>query len=231
MKRFLAVPFLVFLCAPAAEAACVSYPDVPVNITPVFESPKYDFSENLAAIQQIASDRQHVIPHNESVTLGITRYERVLQFHIPMEIEQRPGDLACAWVKEADITVGYRAVTVFIAREIPGRSCGYEETVNHEQKHVEVNRELLIEYIPRIKEAMKNYLRANGMFRVQDPKYAEQLLREKLNIAMQAIIKDMEAENVRRQQQVDSPEEYARLAHVCQGQLTVIADNYRRGKR
>jgi hypothetical protein len=205
---------------------CDSYPNVPVNLNPVFDEPQYDFSHNLADLQSIANDRLHSIPHYHAVAMGITRYEPILQFRIPMEVVTPPDGLACAHVQHVDVTVGYRQVTVYIANEIPADSCGFNETLAHEQKHVAVNRQLLQEFAPQIEERLKSYLKQYGVFRVQNAEYAEKLLREKLQVVMDEMIQQMQAENVRRQQLVDSRSEYDRLAHVCHGDLARIAQHF-----
>ena len=202
---------------------CEPFPNVPVNITPVFDQPAYDFTQNLASIQKIASDREHSIPQYHEITLGITRYEPVLEFHVPIEVVTPPSGLVCAHVKHVDVTIGYRNVTVFIANEIPRDSCGFDETMGHEQKHIAVNKQILDEFVPVIEQRFKDYLRLNGVLQVENAEYAQKVLSDKLKTIMNEIIAQMEQENIRRQREVDSPEEYNRLAHVCNGDLTGIA--------
>jgi hypothetical protein len=225
---------IVFFADPAAAqdvVSCDSYPDVPVNIIAVFDEPQYDFSQNLASVQAIARDRQHAIPHNEAIAMGITRYSPVLEFRIPMMVETPPDGLACARVQHVDVTVGYHDVTVFIANEIRQGTCAFAETMGHEQKHVAVNRELLQEFAPRIEERLKSYLRLYGVFRVENADFAEQLLRERLTSEMNDIIQQMQNENIQRQQLVDSRSEYERLSRVCGGDLSRIAGQFMRAGR
>lgn len=226
---------LYFVCAQSVQAhdvdSCDPFPDVPINITPVFDEPQYDYSKNLAEIQAIASDRQHSIPQYHSITLGITRYEPMLEFHVPIVVHEPRNGAACAYVQHVDVTIGYRNVTVFIANEIPRPGCGFDETMAHEQKHIAVNREILQKFVPLIEERFKSYLKLNGVLQVQNAKYAQQVISERLQSIIEDMIGQMGQENIREQREVDSAEEYNRLSHVCNGDLGVIADLYRRTGR
>jgi hypothetical protein len=237
MKTFLfAVFFLgVVLAAVPAPAQdiddCQSYPNVPVNVHAVFDQPRYDYSQNLTSLQTLASDHEHSIPQYHEVTMGLTRYEPVLEMHVPMVIVTSSEGLVCAYVKRVDVTVGYRDVTVFVASDIPQNSCGFNETLGHEEKHVAVNRGLLNEFVPRIETRLKDYMRMNGIFRTENADYAEKIMNEKLKSIINDVVYDMDSENAERQRQVDSPQEYARLSSVCNGQLSHIADQFRRTGR
>jgi hypothetical protein len=220
--------------APAQDAApdvsgCDSYPNVPVSVTPLFEEPQADFTQNLATIQQIARDPRHSLA--ESLALGVTRYNPVLEIHVPIEVVTPPSGLACAYVKHADVTVGYRDVVVFIASEIPRDSCGFAEIMGHEQKHIAVNRELLAKYAPLIEEKLRSYLKLYGVFRVENVDYAKSLLHDRLGAITGDLVAQMQSENVELQRQVDSPEEYARLGRVCNGELAAIAGEFRQTGR
>jgi hypothetical protein len=206
---------------------CRPRADVPVNIHAIFDEPRYDFSQNLHEMQALSSDHEHSIPQYHEVTMGLTRYEPILELRVPMVIVTSSDGLSCAHVKRVDVRVGYRDVTVLIASEIPQHSCGFVETFNHEGKHVAVNRQLLDEFVPRIEARLKEYMEKNGVFRTENADYAERVMNEKLKAIINDMVADMDSENEDRQRQVDSPEEYARLSHVCNGELARIASVYR----
>src|ERR1700733_608716 len=100
--------------------------------------------------------------------------------------------------------------------------------MGHEQKHIDVNREILDEFVPLIEERFKSYLNLNGVIEVEHAAYAEQIIKDKLKSIMDEMTGQMEEENIRRQREVDSVEEYTRLSQVCEGELTNIANRYRR---
>src|SRR5262249_41194174 len=143
--------------------SCGAYGDVPVKLTPVFGAPRYDFSRNLAAIQAIASDKQHSIPQYHAITMGITRYEPILESHVPVTVKTVNGH-SCAHLDQINVTLGYRDVTVFIANEILQNSCGFNETLAHEQKHISVNQHVLDQFMPVIEDRIGFYARTNASF-------------------------------------------------------------------
>jgi len=234
MKKFLALLLFLGVLPQGVSAqdstTCDSYRDVPVAIAPVFDEPRLDASQDLDSIQSIASDRLHSIPHNETIAMGITRYRPVLELHVPMVVETASTGLSCARLERVRVTVGYRDVTIFIANEIAKGTCGFSETLGHEQKHVAINRQLLLEFAPRIENELKSYLRLYGSFRVENVHDAEQRLHERVKDFMDDMVEQMRTENLRRQQLVDSRSEYDRLAHVCGGELSRIATHYKKNR-
>jgi hypothetical protein len=223
---------LVFGTPPAAARDtidCGNRGETAVHVTSIFDEPRLDFSQNLAGVQSIAGDHSHnhSIPHYHGVTMGITRYEPAIEFHVPLTVETRGDSMACARVDEVNISIGYRDVVVFIANEIPRYSCAFDETMAHEQKHIDANRELLDKFVPMIEERIKAYLRANSAFLVEKPENAEALVRKRLDVIANEAVAKMETENIRRQREIDSPEEYRRLAQVCDGELSKLAGRYR----
>jgi hypothetical protein len=207
---------------------CPSYPDVPINITTQFDDPTFDYSQNIAAIQRLSSDTSHSI--KEGLTLGLTRYDPVLEFRVPIREVSLASGLSCAFVDHVDVTIGYKNVAVFIASEIPEDSCGFNQVLAHEQKHINVNKQILAEYTPRIERELKEYLRLNGVFREQTHDYALSILQGKLHEILNGIIADMTQENMRRQQMIDTRAEYARVSASCGGQLSNIAARFLQGR-
>ena len=216
---------------PAADpiAECSSEPDVPVNVTEIFPDPVYNFDTPLAGIQQLASDSRHSI--HEMLTLGLTRYQPVLGFQVPIKGIQFPNGFACAHIDHVDVTIGYQDVTVYIADEIPRPGCGFDEIMGHEQKHIAVNRDILAEYAPLIQSRIKAYVQQNGTFREAQPDAAIQHLHDQLQAILNHVAEQMVNDNSHRQQLVDSPQEYRRVSMSCSGQLQVIANRYFRGQR
>lgn len=91
-----------------AEAECASYPTVPVNVNPVFEEPRYDYSVDIPTLQTLSQDPQHTVHgSHHGLTLGLTRYEPVLEFRVPIRKISFPDGLNCAHVDHVDVTIGY----------------------------------------------------------------------------------------------------------------------------
>jgi hypothetical protein len=214
------------LQSPRAHArnddACEPYANIDIGVTPVFDNPAVNATLPLASIQQMARASANIIPHYDSVTLGVTHYEPVIEFRAPILERPLSDGSYCARVQRIDATIGYRNVTIFIANELNADPCSANHVMGHEQKHVAVNLALLQEYVPLIQKRLAEYLSLYGMFRMQTPEYANTLLREKANAILNDMSNRMLEENRRRQQLVDSPEEYARNNTVCGGRINEI---------
>jgi len=206
------------------STSCPSYPDVPVHIINRFDTPNYDYTQTIPTLMGQASDTHHSI--HESIPLGLTRYRPLLSIRLTTKTMDIPEGLTCIYVEHVDVTLGYQDVIVFIANEVPPQSCGFQEVLAHEQKHIAVNQKLLEEYSPLIEARLKDYLKLNGVFREPDPQYATTLVHDGMQGILEDIMNDFHTENTRRQQRVDSHEEYQRLGLVCNGQLSAIAHRY-----
>ncbi len=211
------------------EQGCGQYPDIPVRVAQRFDPPTYNLSANLATIQQLSRDPQHAIPENHGgLTLGLTHYEPMLQLEVPMRGMKFSNGLKCAHADHVDLTIGYREVIVYIPREVPQGTCGFNEVLAHEQKHVNVNRQLLVDFTPYITQRVQEFIRQNGNAGQQDMDTASANLNAKLRALLAEVGQQMFDENTRRQRLVDSPEEYRRISLSCNGQLTQTANQFYR---
>jgi hypothetical protein len=205
---------------------CATPPDVPVHITPLFDAPTYNYDASIPEIKALSADAHHTI--HESLTLGVTRYEPMIKISAPVEGLKFSDGRVCGHVDHVDVTVGFQNVIVYIARELPQDSCGFTEVMAHEQKHINVNLQILEEYIPRINNELSAYLNASGAFRDIDMDYGTKLIQDKMHEIVRTIMTDLAQENQTRQQAVDTPEEYHRISVSCNGQLQVIAAHFSR---
>lgn len=208
-----------------ASAACNLNRDVPVNIMPRFDEPAYDYTYSVGEISRMAADYHHSI--HEAMTFGLTQYEPLIQFNAPIKSIRYPSGKSCTYVDHVDVTVGYQNVVVYIADEIPPESCGFNEVMGHEQKHINVNINLLNDYVPRISTEVQDYLRLNGAFTEQNRDFALEQLHGKLQSIVKKVFSEMADENTSRQSEVDSPAEYRRVSSSCNGQLSDIAAHAR----
>lgn len=200
---------------------------LPVNLTltPVFDRPDYNYTTNIATIQQLAIDTKTSI--TESLTLGLTRYKPFLQFSVPIKgwTDTSTG-VSCMHLEDANVEFGYHEVTVYIANEIPYQSCGFNEIYQHEQKHISVNWQVLQDYTPLIQKTLQDYLNKFGVICTSNPHQTQEQLNETFHTMLSKWNDQINAENHRRQQLVDSPEEYSRITNSCSGQLKAVVRQF-----
>lgn len=200
-------------------------PPVTLTLTPVFDQPGYDFNTPLATVQQLALDTKNSI--HESLTLGLTRYKPFLQFSVPLKgATNTLTGVTCMHLENANVQFGYHDVTVYIAQEITYQSCGFQEVYQHEQKHIDVNWQVLQDYAPLIQSTLQDYLNKFGVICTPDITQTKQQIDQAFNTMLAEWNEQINTENRRRQQLVDSPEEYKRITDSCGGQLQDVARRF-----
>jgi hypothetical protein len=107
----------------AGEGVCDYDQITSVTVTPVFDEPVADLSKGLFEINQMSRGSSQVIPHYDSVTLGVTQYHPVIEFRAPMLQQELADGTFCARVEHIDAVIGYRNVTVYVARELSADPC------------------------------------------------------------------------------------------------------------
>ncbi|MDP9128105.1 MAG: hypothetical protein M3N08_07605 [Pseudomonadota bacterium] len=225
-RFFCALGFLIAMQPRLAEAeedhGCRVAKDVPVHITEVFEEPKIDRTADISAIQKILSDSRHSI--RENISLGVTHYHPMLELRLPVEAISFQDGTHCAHILHAEVSIGYQEVVIYIAKEIPEGSCGFNEIMEHERKHIAVNKQILKDFVPVIEERLNEYLKLNNTFRQEKLGEAVGVVRQKTQAILDDVGEDMIRENQRRQGAVDSPSEYRRITASCDGQLLEVAE-------
>ncbi len=213
------------------EASCAPYPNVPVEVNPVFDKPALNFASGLAEMQGISKGGAKVIPHGDEVALGVTSYSLITEFAIPVITQQMEDGSFCASVDKVNANIGYREVTVHVAKEFPQGSCAFRHIYEHELKHIAVNRQVLEEYSVKMREKISAYMKLYGVRRVADPKYAEKLLKDDVAKILNEMSSSMSEENRRRQRLIDTPEEYAKNSTACGGAISREMERYVRAKQ
>lgn len=234
MKRILALSILwcslfcalTILPALAGDSGddCDSYPDVPVNVIGRFDDPDYDYTKNISEIMSLAGNPNGLV--RDGIMLGLTRYQPFIDINVATKVINLPDGLSCAKADHVDVTIGYKDVKVYVAKEIPQDSCGFNEIIDHERKHVEANRELLEKYRPIIEDQLETYMKLNGVFREPNYDYAISLLHDKIKELLSSVSDDFNRDSTAIHAQIDSDNETRRINLSCNNELLGIIDNY-----
>lgn len=208
------------------QRSCMSYAPVPVTVIPEFEMIQSSITFSLARLQEVARKSQNIIPTYDNVVLGLTQYQPVFEFAAPIWKQARGDGSFCARAESVSLRIGYKDINVIIADEFKPGSCAYNFIMQHEQKHVDVNRGVLIEYSALLKKKIEDYLRINGLMVMPNPSYAEKILKERVLEIIKKSQSEMDTENRRRQKLIDSPEEYAKANSACNGTIAKQVRDY-----
>src|ERR1700734_2819073 len=117
MLKFLPVLFILALFPGTARAqeGCEPAGDIPVAVTPLFEDPQYNFGTDIGGIRNMLNDSENGMQETHTnLPLGVPHSRPVLELHLPVTSVSYSDGLTCVHVERADITIGYRAVTVYV---------------------------------------------------------------------------------------------------------------------
>ncbi|MBI3517051.1 MAG: hypothetical protein HY060_23720 [Proteobacteria bacterium] len=217
--------------ASAAHAAdrCDSLPPARVTVQALYPEPAIDTSLDLAGLA--ARARQRDGQHGElERPLGLTVAKLIGGFEVAIDfamVDAR-GPLICGAIKDVTARVGFEDAVIYVAREIVGDRCAYDEVHQHERRHIQVDREVLAQFTPRIEAALRALVASRGVARGRSTDAVAHELRERLRLVVDGELRSLAQEMRKRQRVVDRPDEYRRLGRVCGG---VLARPWAAGRR
>lgn len=128
-------------------------------------------------------------------------------------VDDRRGSRACG-TPTVRVELSMQPMTVFIAREVAETPCQRDATLEHELKHVEVFREVLEEAARELGRDLPDAIGAE-LRRATNAAELQQRLIVSVRDYLAQFMKDWQRVLDSRQREVDSPEEYARVAAAC----------------
>jgi hypothetical protein len=131
-----------------------------------------------------------------------------------------PEGQSCVWFDTVTVDIKITP-TIFIAKDYKKGSCMYNAVLEHETKHVNVDRSLVNTYAQTIGAALQKELSGKTVYGPV-PSARESATQDQMQRRISKIMKDqmavLNAERLKRQQQVDSLAEYNRVNAMCPGQ-------------
>ena len=123
----------------------------------------------------------------------------------------------CYWFDTVTVTLHIKP-TIFIASEFPQGTCKHNAIRDHELKHIQVDREIVNKYAALIGKAVKDELDRQavyGPYKVAQAKEVEKYMTGRLESVLKYYSAMMSDERKRRQQVVDSLNEYESVNKAC----------------
>jgi hypothetical protein len=149
-------------------------------------------------------------------TFGLTTVSFGHQTEIGIHsIEDAAGHRACATV-DVRVTLSMQPVVVYLANELDSSACAREATLEHEQKHVAVFRDVLAETKRDLAARLAGAI-GSGLQRAASVAELERQVDGRINAYLSEFIHQRKDDLDARQEAVDSPEEHARVRRACGG--------------
>jgi hypothetical protein len=148
--------------------------------------------------------------------LGLTLSRVEWRSEITVRSQGAPGGPVCAVPAEVRLSLVHAEHSIRLAREIPREGCLAREVLEHERRHVEVNRRTLREAAEALRGVARDWA-ARAETRAADPAAAAAVLQEDLSGAVEPVLARLRAAREEGHARIDTTEEYARLGRVCPG--------------
>lgn len=214
------IPVLLALLGAASVSAdeCDRLPPPSVTVKRFEEPVRLDTSYGYKALKVLGAE----LARPENQVLGLTRAMSRVSFEIrTSSYVERSGRWECA-SPQFTVSYGFSPMTVYVAKEFAPGSCAYEEIYRHELRHVKAYQNHLVSIERELTDALTRRFATGQVWRA--PKGQTRLMLEKeMNERWLPFIK-REIERVESAQRlIDTPEEYARVAGACGGEIERVA--------
>ncbi len=214
---------LLPLPALAQEASCPNFAPTEVVVKTFFDRERIDQRHGLAGLRELSEAEAVSILAREHPA-GLTLGEMVLDMNYDIQSQRGQDGRFCSSITSIQVDFGFRDTVIYIARELPRRSCPYREVLNHEMTHVSVDKKMLKDFAPKIKQFLRtaaNNIGTTVNLAAEDSQLA---LKAQINDKLSLIAKEVNEVRSLRQAAVDTEEEYERVSASCNGQLRQILD-------
>lgn len=220
--------FLLFIPLPAAAQdarGCPTFEDPDIAIELVQTPPRLNTDRVQSTLAQMSGDDPTNLSSGQhEVPIGLTVAALSLKSSYNVRTSARRGDpMVCAQIAAFTLRFGFEDTTIYIAHEIPKATCGYNEILAHERRHVETDRLFLEAYKQLLPNLLGDAIRKIGVIRASSSPMAEQRLHEIIAPYLRDLGASLAQARAKRQAEIDTPEEYRRLTESCAGALAKIA--------
>jgi len=165
-----------------------------------------------------------VAPPNTFVA-GLTKTESKVEVALSGPIVQDPASGYECIAPQIDVKLYYVPVVIYIARELPVDSCAYKEVLTHEMRHLKAYNDNLPKVEKSVREALIKRFADKPLYAPSGT--AMSALSHEINSGWLPYIRGELSKVEIEQAAIDSPEEYARLAKTCGGEVANLLGKLR----
>lgn len=216
----LQIPLATGLLVMAADPVkCVPTSAPQIYVKPKALPTKYNHRSTIKELTKRGTDTISPYPrHALTQTGGITASKIELQTNLQFQHQTYPSlEIGCVYFDTINVTIQLDP-TIYIAKDYKKRSCRYKEVLQHEKKHVRVDKEVLNKYARKIGEALRlsiNNAPGRGPYPLARMESIQSDMQEYVSSVIKTQQSLMEEERFRAQQNVDTLEEYERIREAC----------------
>lgn len=202
-----------------AQSGCPEKGMPQIEIKMTSKAVSYDFTLSQSDLVGFDIDTQSPYDQGAHVEIGgLMNGEISVNTNVSFgwAAQKRTGQ-TCYWYDTVSIAMHIEP-TIYVAKEHPEGSCMHDSILQHEMKHIDVDREILKKYSSQIEDDLKKVSSKVGVVGPVSKQTSEQT-REKMMAIIEKTVSNraekMYAERRERQQGIDSLQEYERVTNSC----------------
>ena len=189
-----------------------------IKITPITDDIKYNYHRSMAELTAMKSDSKNPYgPNVDTATGGLRVDHPEMSINVKLGLAEYPArDQFCMWYNSIEVIIHLKP-EVFVADELNYHPCR-GAVLNHEHKHVEIDRQIADQYAGRIGDMIKGVVNdtgAVGPYPEGRKTQMQQQLMQKVRDAISSQEDLLHREMERRQGMVDTLKEYERVSSYC----------------
>jgi len=193
-----------------------------IDISASDTSVRYDHTKSQKELDNLGTDT--VSPYGKNVQThvgGLMSGEVSISQNIRIMQETYPTlNAGCLYVDSVKVNIHIKPI-IYIARDFAKDGCMYKAVMEHEKKHIAVDRKIVNKYtniiVHGLDASLKKVGYARGPFSKGQLKAEQQAMQDYTHKIVQAYGEQMTEERKALQQKVDSLEEYNRVNNLCRG--------------
>lgn len=201
------------------EVECKAQQMNSVSVTWDTERIEISQAKTQAELSQLQVDTKspyagHIQTHVGGLMSGEVEIKSNFQFSMTRYPAQKK---ACIWFDQINVELKIDP-TIYIASEFPKGTCKYDAILEHELKHIVVDRQLVEKYAPILQKRLQMASEKVGVVGPKEDtelKVYQQKMQDYMEEAAAPVINALYAERSKNQQAVDNIHEYNRVNEVC----------------
>lgn len=207
------------MSAPAYAGGCRKASAPKINIMMSSKQVQYDLSRSKRDLKGFNIDTKSPYDANAHTEVGgLMNGEISVNSQVSFGyLQDTNSGEACYWYDTIEVKM-HIDPTIFIAKENPQGSCEYNAILEHEMKHIKIDRAILKKYKARIENDLYKIASKVGTIGPISLSISGRTQNKMMKIIEKAVSNQTErmyAERRKLQQSVDSLEEYERVANKC----------------
>ncbi|MCB9996591.1 MAG: hypothetical protein H6869_09165 [Rhodospirillales bacterium] len=206
----------------AGNTMLCSVPAAPaISVVPTTAPVAYEFNLTSEELGRFKSNTVNPYdPGTDTATGGLRHDRPAIKTRVQWGIQQDPArQTACLWYDKIEVTIEL-SPKIYIASERTKDSVCRDAIIDHELKHVDVDRDVINKYAMDIGLAVKDAVDgagAMGPYNYHQLDTVKKQLVGHITAAVESKKLLLHQEMARRQAGVDSLEEYERVSKICGG--------------